>query len=95
VIEKGDRALIGGRSLLLQRAVPVILQKSTQMICDITVNNGGHRSDVMHELSLRIGGALETHFHNSLCEERCDSCADSRSYCRRRSALIVKIIQLN
>jgi len=106
VIEKGDRALIGGRFLLLQRAVPVIRQKSTQMICDITVNNGrtydtitvnngGHRSDVMHELSLRIGRAVQTHFQNFLREERCDSFADSRSYCRWRSALIVKVMQLN
>jgi hypothetical protein len=49
----------------------------------------------MHELSLRIGRAVQTHFQNFLCEERCDSFADSRSYCRWRSALIVKVMQLN
>jgi hypothetical protein len=49
----------------------------------------------MHELSLRIGGAVQTHFQNFLREERCDSFADSRSYCRWRSTLIVKVMQLN
>jgi len=42
-----------------------------------------------------IGRAVQTHFQNFLCEERCDSFADSRSYCRWRSALIVKVMQLN
>ena len=71
------------------------IDRSAVRVEHVTVNGGGYRSDVMHELSLRIGRAVQTHFQNFLCEERCDSFADSRSYCRWRSALIVKVMQLN
>ena len=49
----------------------------------------------MHELSLRLCGAAQAHFQNFLCEERCDSFADSGPYCRWRSTLIVQVMQLD
>jgi hypothetical protein len=45
----------------------------------------------MHELSLRICGAVQTHLQNFLWEDRCDSFADSGPYCRWRRAMALPI----